>query len=61
MMVIIPERSRKFPRGGDQFIMQVLLHAGYGTEELWQLNRVRVFMQLLFMSDVLTASGNKIS
>jgi hypothetical protein len=42
-------------------IMQVLLHAGYGTEELWRLNRVRVSMQLLFMSDVLTASGNKIS
>jgi hypothetical protein len=30
-------------------------------EELRRLNRVRVSMQLLFMSDVLTASGNKIS
>ncbi len=61
MTVIIPERSWKFPREGDQFIMQVLLCAGYGTEELRRLNRVRVSMQLLFMSDVLTASGNKIS
>ncbi len=61
MVVIIPERLRKFPREGDQFIMQVLLCAGYGMEELRRLNRVRVSMQLLFMSDVLTASGNKIS
>jgi hypothetical protein len=61
MTVIMPERLRKFPKEGDQFIMQVLLRAGYGTEELWRLNRVRVSMQLLFMSDVLTASGNKIS
>jgi hypothetical protein len=61
MTVIIPERLRKFPREGDQFIMQVLLHAGYGMEELWWLNKVQVSMQLLFMSDVLTASGNKIS
>jgi hypothetical protein len=40
MTVIIPERSRKFPREGDQFIMQVLLREGYGTEELRWLNRV---------------------
>ena len=40
MKVLIPERLRMFPKEGDQFIMQVLLHAGYGTEELWQLNRV---------------------
>ncbi len=61
MTVIIPERSQKFPREGDQFIMQVLLRAGYGAEELQWLNRVRVSMQVLFMSDILTASGNKIS
>jgi hypothetical protein len=61
MTVIIPERSQKFLREGDQFIMQLLLCAGYGTEELRRLNRVRVSMRLLFRSEVLTASGNKIS
>ncbi len=40
MMVIIPENSRGFPREGDKFIMQVLLHAGYGKEDLWWLNRI---------------------
>jgi hypothetical protein len=61
MTVIIPENSRGFPREGDKFIMQVLLRAGYGKEDLWRLNRVRVSLQVLFMSNVLTASGNKIS
>ncbi len=45
----------------NKFIMQVLLRAGYGKEDLWWLNRVRVSLQVLFMSDVLTASENKIS
>jgi hypothetical protein len=41
--------------------MQVILRAGYRTEDLWQINRVRVLLQVLFMSDILTASGNMIS
>jgi hypothetical protein len=41
--------------------MQVLIQAGYTGEALRHLNRVRISLQLLFMSDVLTASGNKIS
>jgi hypothetical protein len=61
MTVIIPENSRGFPREGDKFIMQVLLRAGYGKEDLWRLNRVQVSLQVLFMSNVQTASGNKIS
>ncbi len=61
MIVIITEKPQSFPREGDKFIMQVLLRAGYNNEELQQLNRVRVSLQVLFMSDILTASGNKIS
>jgi hypothetical protein len=61
MMVIIPENSQGFPREGDKFIMLVLLRAGCSKEDLWRLNRVRVSLQVLFMSNVLTASGNKIS
>ncbi len=48
------------PRDGDQFIMQVLIQSGYSIQALLRLNRVRVCQQTLFMSDVLTASGNKI-
>ena len=49
------------PREGDEFIMQVLLHNGHTNDALRRLNRMRVCQQLLFMSDVLTASGNKIN
>jgi hypothetical protein len=40
--------------------MQALLSAGYVGEALQRLNRVCILLQLLFMSDILTASGNKI-
>ena len=46
-----------FPGEGDDFIMQVILQAGYNSDEVKRINRVRVSMQVLFMSDILTASG----
>jgi hypothetical protein len=61
MKVIIADQPKEYPREGDQFIMQVLIQAGYTNKALRQLNRVRVSLQLLFMLDILTASGNKIS
>jgi hypothetical protein len=57
---VVADLSLKFPREGNQFIMQVLVKAGYTGEALQRLNRVRVSHQLLFMLDVLTASGNKV-
>jgi hypothetical protein len=41
--------------------MQVLLKARYAAETLLRLNRVRISLQLLFMSNILTASGNKVN
>ncbi len=41
--------------------MQVLIRSGFSNEMLLRLNQVRVCQQLLFMSDILTASGNKIN
>ncbi len=40
--------------------MQVLIRAGYTSEALNHLNRVQVSLQLLFMLDILTVSGNKV-
>jgi hypothetical protein len=50
-----------FPREGDDFIMQVIMRAGYTSDEVKRINRVRVSMQALFMSDILTASGHVIA
>ena len=58
--VTTPSALGGFPREGDDFIMQVILQAGYSTHEVKRINRVRVSMQVLFMSDILTASGHMI-
>jgi hypothetical protein len=61
MHVIVADQPKEFPREGNQFIMQVLINAGYTNEALGRLNIVHMSLQLLFMSDILTVSGNKIS
>ncbi len=57
--VVIADIAHKYPRQGNQFIMQALLRAGYTGETLRQLSRLQISLQLLFMSDILTASGNR--
>jgi hypothetical protein len=46
---------------GDQFLMQVFITAGYRGDTLRRLNQVQISLQVLFLSDVLTASGGKVS
>jgi hypothetical protein len=50
-----------YPREGNQFIMQVLIKMGYTNKMLLPLKRVWVFLQVLSMSDIFTASGHKIN
>ncbi len=52
--------SLAFLRRGDKFLMLVLMERGHSRETIWWLNRVRIHMQVLFLLDVLTVSGNKI-
>ncbi len=49
-----------FPRCRDKSLMLVLLERGYSRKIAQRLNRVRIHMQVLFLSDVLTVSGNRI-
>ncbi len=58
---VVADLNQTPPRDGDQFIMQVLIRSGFSNKMLLRLNRVRVCQQLLFMSDILTASENKIN
>jgi hypothetical protein len=58
---VVANTQLTLPRDGDQFIMQVLIQSSYSIQALLCLNCVRVCQQTLFMSDVLTASGNKIN
>ncbi len=59
--VTTPSALGGFPREGDDFIKQVILRVGYSTHDVKSINRVRVYMQVLFMSDILTASGHKVT
>lgn len=45
------------PRVGNKWLMQVFTEAGYVDLELEALNRVRLYLQVLFLSDVLEAGG----
>ncbi len=45
------------PREGDRFIMQAFFERGYPRDILSGLNRVRIFWQALFLSNIFAVSG----
>jgi hypothetical protein len=49
-----------FPRQGDKFLMLILMERGHSRETIRRLNRVRIHLQVIFLSDILTTSGNRI-
>jgi hypothetical protein len=61
MKVVVADHAIAFPQEGDRFIMQILLKQNYPNDILLCLYRVQVYLQLLFMSDILAVSGHKIN
>jgi hypothetical protein len=61
MKVVVVDFKMVYPCEDNWFIMQVLIKLGYPKEMLLRLNRVQVSLQLLFMPDILSVSGNKIT
>jgi hypothetical protein len=57
---IVSDRGSHPPQEGDRFLMQTFFKKGYPWEMLLRLNRIRIYWQALFESDILTASGTKI-
>jgi hypothetical protein len=49
-----------FPREGDDWLMARFIATGYKREDLLTLNRVRKHQQVLFLSDILGASGGSL-
>ena len=49
-----------FPREGDDWLMTRFITAGYKGEDLLTLNRVQKHQQVLFLSDILGASGGSL-
>ncbi len=58
--LIVADTNQQYPQVNNQFIMQVLIKSSYSGDILKRLNCVHVLQQLLFMSDILTATGSKI-
>jgi hypothetical protein len=59
--IVVADLALEYPWERDWFVMQLLFEMGYPREILQRLNRVHIFLQVLFLSDILTASGNKIN
>jgi hypothetical protein len=58
--IVAADLTMEYPWERDQFVMQLLFEMGYPWEILQRLNRMHIFLQVLFLSDIFTASGNKI-
>jgi hypothetical protein len=58
--IIVADLAMEYPWERDWFVMQLLFEMGYPWEILQRLNHVCNFLQVLFLSNILTASGNKI-
>ena len=47
----------ELPRDGDQSLVQLFEAAGFCRQDLLRLNRVRIYQQVVFLSETLGASG----
>ncbi len=59
--IIVADFALEYPREGSPFIMQVLFEMGYPRDMLLRLNQVHFSLQILFLSNMLTASEHKIN
>ena len=46
-----------YPKRGDCWLLQAFIRVGESGDTLTRLNRVRLFMQVAFLSEVLCAKG----
>jgi hypothetical protein len=56
--VVMNEIPFELPREQDKWLMQEFVCLGYAKKDLEWLNQVRLFQQVLFLSDILGASGS---
>ena len=48
------------PWEGDKWLMGEFIRLGYSEEQLRRLNRVRIYQQVIYLSEVLSASGKQL-
>ena len=57
VIVEINNTLLELPCCGDKLLMGEFLHCGFSADELRRINRVRIHVQVLFLSDILSSSG----
>jgi hypothetical protein len=57
IQVVLKNVKIQPPREGDKWFNQALIDEGYSAEEIGQLNKVRIYQQVLYLLDVLNANG----
>ena len=60
IVIQIADLSFRFPQQGDKFHVLVFWERGHSQDALRRLNRVRLHLQIIFLSDILSASGLRI-
>ena len=59
--ISIVDRITSFPlpkRVGDVFLMEAFEHQGYPKKQLQILNRCRIYLQVVMLSDIMTGNGD---
>jgi hypothetical protein len=57
--IVVADLVMEYPWEGDRFVMQLLFEMGYPWEILQRLNHMSIFLQVLFLSNILLASGKR--
>ena len=58
--VVVTDVELEMPRERDQWMLREFIKVGYKGTELRRLNKVRLYQQVLFLSDVVNASGSEL-
>ena len=57
VMVEFNNTLLELPCCGDKLMMREFLRCGFSADDLSRINRVQIYMQVLFLSEILIASG----
>ncbi len=60
IQVIGANMDLNLPRQADVELMRLFIHSGFRNTELTILNKCRMFLQVIFLSDICKASGTKL-
>jgi hypothetical protein len=58
--VVVTDTALEMPRERDKWMMQEFIRVGYKGSDLRRLNRVRLYQQVLYLSDIVNASGGEL-